>query len=108
MLKTVFPGLFLASSSHPLFTFGVLKLSATVRWLDEKGLIEPLHYLQRHIRGDWGDVDDVERQASRDALQSEGALASLYVVNPRLTLSILTNEDRSLTVIQLPEEKSIL
>lgn len=78
-----------------------------MQWLDSKGLIDPLSYLQRHVRGDWGEVSETERRANLDALKSEGALTSRYEITPRLTLAILTNEARSLTVIQLPEEQSL-
>lgn len=56
MLKTLFPKLGKSQPSRPLFTFGTLQLSEKVQWLDVKGLIEPLRYVQRHIRGDWGNL----------------------------------------------------
>ncbi|HFX1080092.1 TPA: methyltransferase [Pseudomonas aeruginosa] len=108
MLKTLFPKLGKSQPSRPLFTFGTLKLSEKVQWLDVKGLIEPLRYLQRHIRGDWGELSDAERKGNRDALQSQGVLTSRYEITPRLALIIRTNEDRSLTVVQLPEEEKRL
>ena len=108
MLKTLFPKLGKSQPSRPLFTFGTLQLSEKVQWLDGKGLIEPLRYVQRHIRGDWGELSDAERKGNRDALQSQGVLTSRYEITPRLALIIRTNEDRSLTVVQLPEEEKRL
>lgn len=104
MLKTLLSNLGQPQPPRPLFTFGALQLSDKVRWLDGKGLLDPLRYLQRHIRGDWGDINDAECQGNFDALQSEGVLTSRYAITPRLAIAIQTNEARSLTVIQLPEE----
>ena len=40
--------------ARPLFALGSLRLSEKVHWLASKGLIDPLPYVQRHVRGDWG------------------------------------------------------
>ena len=40
----------------PLFALGTLKLSEKVHWLASKSLIDPLPYVQRHVRGDWGEI----------------------------------------------------
>ena len=93
-----------APPSSPLFALGDLKLSEKVHWLDDKGLIDPLHYLQRHVRADWGELSDIERQANDTALPSNGPLASRYALTPRLAIAIRTNADRSLTLIQLCDE----
>lgn len=108
MLKTLLANLGQPQPPRPLFTFGALQLSEKVRWLDSKGLLDPLRYLQRHIRGDWGELSEAERQGNLNALQSEGIVTSRYAITSRLAIAILTNEDRSLTVIQLPEEKTLL
>lgn len=107
MLTTLFPMLGHPQPTRPLFTFGTLKLNEKVQWLDSKGLIEPLRYVQRHIRGDWGELSEAEYQSNRDALQSQGVLTSRYTITPRLALVILTNEDRSLTVVRFPEEEKL-
>lgn len=44
----------------PLFTLGSLQLSEKARWLSSKGLIDPLSYVQRHVRGDWRNLDETE------------------------------------------------
>ncbi|MBN9426765.1 MAG: methyltransferase, partial [Burkholderiales bacterium] len=43
---------------QPLFAPGTLKLSEKVHWLASKSLIDPLPYVQRHVRGDWGEVEE--------------------------------------------------
>jgi hypothetical protein len=39
-----------------------------VHWLARRGLIDPLSYVQRHVRGDWGEIDEATRQANDVAL----------------------------------------
>lgn len=67
-------------------------------------MVDPHRFLHRHRRGDWGDLDDTERRANDAALHSEGAMTSCYQVTPRLSLAVITNNDYSQTMIQLPEE----
>lgn len=100
----LFPHQRTAPVSIPLFSSGALTLSARVQWLDSTGLVDPHRFLHRHLRGDWGDLDDTERRSNDAALRSEGAVTSRYQVTPRLSLVVTTNADHSQTVIQLPEE----
>ena len=60
----MFPNLFKrpAPQKQPLFAPGSLKLSEKVHWLARKGLIDPLTYVQRHVRGDWGEIDKATRK----------------------------------------------
>lgn len=87
--------------------FGALKMSEMVCWLDHRCLLDPMPYVQRHRRGDWGDVDDEQRSSNQDALEHRGILYSLYQVTPRLALVVISNEDRSETIVQLQEEPSL-
>lgn len=104
MRISLFPRQRSTPASVPLFSSGALTLSARVQWLDSTGLVDPHRFLHRHLRGDWGDLEDTERRANDAALQSKGTLTSRYQVTPRLSLVVITNEDHSQTVIQLPEE----
>lgn len=104
MRISLFPRQRSTPASVPLFSSGALTLSARVQWLDSTGLVDPHRFLHRHLRGDWGDLDDTERRANDAALRSEGAVTSRYQVTPRLSLLVTTNADHSQTVIQLSEE----
>ena len=104
----LFPRQRTTPASIPLFSSGTLMLSARVQWLDSTGLADPHRFLHRHLRGDWGDLDDTERRANDAALRSEGVLTSRYQVTPRLSVVVTTNAEHSQTVIQLPEENEPL
>ncbi|SDS17258.1 hypothetical protein SAMN05216198_1352 [Halopseudomonas litoralis] len=89
----------------PLFTMGSLQLSEKVRWLASKGLIEPLPYVLRHVRGDWGDVEETARQANDDALEQGAPMTSCFSITPRLILMVITSDDHSKTLVQLIDEQ---
>ncbi|VFR27552.1 FIG00957490: hypothetical protein [plant metagenome] len=90
--------------TRPLFALGSLQLSEKVHWLASKGLIDPLPYVQRHLRGDWGDIDEAGCKANDAALIQDEPVRSIYRITPQLELVVITAEDHASTIIQLPEE----
>lgn len=94
--------------SLPLFALGTLKLSEKVHWLASKSLIDPLPYVQRHVRGDWGEINEAERQANNLALEQGAPMTSRFQITPQLFLIIATSDDQLTTVAQLPEERALI
>ena len=64
----------------------------------------PMEFVARHIKGDWGDVCDEDRQANEDALQHGERLLSVYRTSKGVKLWVITEADRSSTCVLLPEE----
>ena len=93
-----------SSLQRPLFSVGAIKLSEKVRWLDDHALLDPIALVQRHVRGDWGDIGQSERRSNEDALIQEGIIFSRYIITPRLTVAVTTDEHRDLTLIKLTGE----
>ena len=60
--------------------------------------------LQRHHSGDWGDVDDHDRQVNEDALRSGDRLVSIYKSVRDQKFYIITEWDRSVTTVLLPAD----
>ena len=60
--------------------------------------------LQRHHSGDWGDVDDHDRQVNEDALRNGDRLVSIYKSVRDQKFYIITEWDRSVTTVLLPED----
>ncbi|HHK9608358.1 hypothetical protein UXO16_20165 [Enterobacter hormaechei] len=87
-----------------LFPIDTLIFSQGVDRLMREGQLDPMPYLQRHIRGDWGDVTDDMWQENNAALASGEPLGSLYIVTRELTIRIFTEADRSVTHVMLPSE----
>ena len=60
--------------------------------------------IARHMQGDWGDVDDDDKKANDDALNSECRLLSVYTASNATRFYIITEWDRSVTTLLLPSE----
>ncbi len=65
--------------------------------------------LNRHVKGDWGDVDDNDKEANNQALKQSTRLLSAYKDErfPQhgvATIWIITEADRSATTILFPDE----
>jgi len=65
--------------------------------------------LNRHVKGDWGDVDAEDKQANDQALKQDTRLLSSYnddrfPKNGVATIWIITEADRSATTILFPDE----
>ncbi len=60
--------------------------------------------MQRHVQGDWGDICEGDWKLNDDALKHEGRLLSRYLSKRGTRFWIITEWDRSLTTVLLPEE----
>lgn len=60
--------------------------------------------IMRHVSGDWGDLDREDKQANDDAILHGGRLLSAYTSSDGIRFWIITEADRSMTTILLPEE----
>jgi len=60
--------------------------------------------IQRHQAGDWGDVDEHDRQANEQALIEHTRLWSVHHAATGTKFWIITEADRSVTTILLPED----
>jgi len=90
-------------NSQPLFFLGsIVATPGALELLETHGLA-PLHYLRRHVAGDWGDLCKEDRDLNDRALVTEGRLFSSYTLgNDKLW--IITEWDRSVTTLLLPSE----
>jgi hypothetical protein len=64
----------------------------------------PLRFLLRHARGDWGRVCAEDRAVNDRAMHTGQRLLSAYTLSDGTALWIVTEADRSETVLLLPEE----
>lgn len=63
-----------------------------------------LRALGRHQAGDWGDVDEEDREANERALKEGTRLLSMYHSDEGVKFWIITEADRSASVVLLPED----
>jgi len=74
---------------------------AAAETLDNGDVIQTL---QRHVKGDWGDVCPEDWQANELALKNDSRLLSSYNSQSGTKFWIITEWDRSVTTILLPED----
>lgn len=64
----------------------------------------PVTFLRRHVIGDWGDVDEHDRQENESSVEQSFRLLSSYALSNGTKLWIITEADRSSTTLLLPSE----
>lgn len=91
-------------STIPLFTAGRLVATPGALALLEQVNKSPLEYISRHLRGDWGDLDQGDKTENELSLKYGFRLLSSYQVTESEKLWVITEADRSLTTLLLPAE----
>ena len=95
--------------SRPRFELGrVVATPASLRLLEHAGQ-SPAEFLDRHVRGDWGDLSDDDCEANEVALRDGSRILSAYAMNAGKKLWIITEAAdarglRAATTLLLPEE----
>jgi hypothetical protein len=60
--------------------------------------------IMRHQSGDWGDLDEHDRQENERSLQNGHRLLSVYHAQNGTKFWVITEADRSCTTVLLPED----
>lgn len=88
---------------HPIplgvvhITPGALDVLATAR-------VEQSTLLDRHRRGDWGDVDADEAEDNNRAAGTGSLIHSIYDLGTGASVWVITEGDRSTTIVITPDE----
>jgi len=80
----------------------VVATPGALRLLLESGE-HPFDYLARHATGDWGDLCEHDRRENERSLRHGWRVLSSYAVGEECVW-VITEADRSITTILLPEE----
>jgi hypothetical protein len=64
----------------------------------------PVEFLDKHQRGEWGDMDAFDAEANHTALRECDRIFSSYQTRLGETIWIITEGDRSSTCLLLPSE----
>jgi hypothetical protein len=60
--------------------------------------------LCRHQKGDYGEVSPEDKQANNEAVRQGSRILSVYTSVQGISFWIITEADRSMTTVLLPEE----
>jgi hypothetical protein len=64
----------------------------------------PLTFLERHLDGDWGELDENDVRENELSLQHGWRLLSAYTLSTGVKVWCITEADRSVTTVLLPDE----
>jgi hypothetical protein len=82
---------------YPVMTPGALEALRRAQHI-------PPEFLLRHKHGDWGELDPEDVQTNEYALRHEQRLLSAYRTRRQEKLWVITEWDRSVTTLLLPDE----
>ena len=64
----------------------------------------PAEFLDRHVTGDWGELDEEDKQENEFSVRNGFRILSAYTTAAGDKIWIITEADRSATTLLLPEE----
>jgi hypothetical protein len=89
----------------PRSKFQLGQVVSTPGALEQAGSIDELvPLLYRHATGDWGDLDEEDKDANDRAVKYDNDRILSAYDTPRGRFWIITEADRSVTTVLLPEE----
>ena len=91
-------------NKQPAFELGQIVATPGALAALKKAGQQPGEFLTRHINRDWGDLDEEDRKENEYSLEHGFRLLSAYKTNAGDRLWIITESDRSVTTLLLPEE----
>ena len=91
-------------SALPCPTFPLGQLVATPNALEHITQDDIMAALQRHVAGDWGDVCGEDKQTNDCALAEGTRILSAYRAANGTKFWIISEADRSVTTVLLPED----
>ncbi len=94
---------------EPLFELGKLMATPAVLQAIHDSGQEVSEFLNRHVRGDWGALSEIDRQNNDDAVTTGDRIYSVYRTDNGTKIWIITEPvdesgQRCLTTVVLPSE----
>lgn len=93
----------MSATSMPLARFRLGRIVATPNALSRLTNKDILMGIQRHQAGDWGDVGE-DRRENELSLKQGFRLLSVYHAASGIKFWIITEADRSVTTVLMPED----
>jgi hypothetical protein len=91
-------------SKQPAFELGQIVATPGALAALQKAGQQPGEFLARHVNHEWGGLSDEDRKENDYSLEHGFRLLSVYRTHAGDKLWIITESDRSVTTLLLPEE----
>jgi len=88
----------------PLFDLGQLVATPGALAALQKTGQNAMEFLSRHVRGDWGELPKEDKDENQSSLQKGFRLLSSYRTTAGDKIWVITEADRSVTTLLLPDE----
>lgn len=88
----------------PLTRFPLGKIVTTKNAFDKLNPEDVVSALSRHRRGNWGELNDKDKEMNQQALENGNRIFSTYRDRKGTKFWIITEADRSVTTVLFPEE----
>lgn len=89
---------------QPAFELGQIVATPAALAVLKKAGQDPDEFLTRHANREWGDLDKDDRRENDYSLEHGFRLLSAYRTNAGDRLWVITEADRTVTTLLLPEE----
>ena len=90
--------------NKPLFSLGQVVATPPCLVALKKAGQAPDVFLNRHVIGDWGNIDEHDAQVNEDALWGDSRIMSVYKTNCGEVICLITEADRNSTTLLLPSD----
>jgi hypothetical protein len=94
----------MSSKSVPIALFRLGHIVATPNALAQLTQEDITTAIQRHQAGDWGELDAHDRRVNERGLLEGDRLVSVYQSPSGVRYYVITEHDRSVTTVLLPED----
>ena len=94
----------MSTESFPIAKFRLGHIVSTPNALEHLSQEDILTGIQRHQAGDWGDVCEDDRKENELSLEKGFRLLSVYHAANGTKFWLITEWDRSVTTVLLPED----
>jgi hypothetical protein len=81
----------------------IVATPAAIEAMEESGQT-PDFFLERHVAGDWGELSDEDKALNEAALIDGDRILSSYKTLKGTKLWVITEADRSVTTVLLPDD----
>lgn len=85
------------------FSLGKCHITTVASDFLDKNNKTPIELITRHVTGDWGDIEEEDKQSNEEAVKEGYRILSAYLLGNE-KIYIITEHDRSLTTVMLASE----
>ena len=89
---------------EPRFPLGQMLATPGALAVLEEAEQDPLELIVRHVTGDWGDLEEEDKQENEFSVDRQLRILSAYNLPTGDKIWIITEADRSATTLLLPSE----